>query len=451
MSIQTSLSRWFAIQTLVGLSLVCAGVYATTRWSFQLKQEEEFARHADIVRRVVTETIQPLNANALRHKLDDYFQSHTDAAVSLWAAGQPLYESSMRPAGDTWQTRKLTLWDARIDGQPVEGRMSLDIGSDKVLLERLAWTLVGAAVLGTLLVSLTGTLLVRRGLSPLKKLADETGAAGPDQPGHRIDPAGYASELHPWIAQFNGLLGRVEAAYAQLEAFNADVAHELRTPLSNLIAQAEVELRHDRSEAELKETLGSQLEEARRLTAIVTDMLFLSKADRGAQARRGAPESLAEQVRAVAEFQEASLEDARVSLTVRGEAVLPMDTGLLRRAISNLVSNAKRYAAPGSQILVSIERHEGEVRLAVENHGPPIAPDALPRLFERFYRADPSRAGSASHHGLGLAIVAAIARMHGGATFASSKNGITRVGLTLREAHSPARPMASTSPLQPGP
>lgn len=437
MSIQTSLSRWFAVQTLVGLSLVCAVVYAATRWSFQLKQEEEFARHADIVQRVATETIQPLNANALRHKLDDYFQSHTDAAVSLWVAGQPLYESRQWPATDTWQTRKLTLWSARVEGQPVEGRMSLDVGGDKMLLERLAWTLVGAAALGTLFVSLTGTLLVRRGLSPLKKLAAETGAAGPDQPGHRIDPRCYASELQPWITQFNGLLGRVEAAYAQLEAFNADVAHELRTPLSNMIAQAEVELRHDRSEAELKETLGSQLEEARRLTAIVTDMLFLSKADRGARARRGPPESLAEQVRAVAEFQEAALEDARVSLAVHGEALLSMDTGLVRRAISNLVSNAKRYAAPGSQILVGIERHGGEVRLTVENLGPPIAPEALPRLFERFYRADPSRAGSASHHGLGLAIVAAIARMHGGGTFASSEAGVTRVGLTLHDVQAP--------------
>ncbi|MFP5476769.1 MAG: heavy metal sensor histidine kinase [Gammaproteobacteria bacterium] len=433
MSIQTSLSRWFAVQTLIGLSLVCAVVYAATRWSFQLKQQEEFARHADIVQRVALETIQPLNVNALRHKLDDYFQSHSDAGVLLRVGRQTLYVSSARPTGETWHTRTSRLPGVSIDGQPVELQMSLDIGSDKVLLWRLAWTLVGAAALGTALVSVTGTLLVRRGLRPLKRLAEETGAAGPDQPGHRIDPTGYASEVQPWIAQFNGLLGRVEAAYAQLEAFNADVAHELRTPLSNMIAQVEVELGQDRTEDELKDVLASQLEEARRLTTIVTDMLFLSKADRGAQARRGKPESLAAQVMAVAEFQEAALEDAHLRLEIEGEALLAMDTGLIRRAASNLVSNAKRYAVPGSTIRVAIGQFDDQVSLAVHNVGPTIAPHAIPHLFERFYRAEPSRAGSASHHGLGLAIVAAIARMHGGQTFAESSEGQTRIGLTLRD------------------
>lgn len=432
MSIQTSLSRWFAIQTLVGLSLVCAGVYAATRWSFQLKQQEEFVRHIEIVQRVVEETLQPLEVVALRHKLDDYFQSHSDAAVSLWVNGQPLYQSNIRPAGGTWESRSTPLRGATVSGSPVELRMSLDIGSDKVLLARLAWTLVGAAALGTLVVSLTGTLLVRRGLSPLKRLARETGAAGPEQPGHRVEPLGYASELRPWIDQFNGLLVRVEAAYAQQEAFNADVAHELRTPLSNMIAQAEIELGRERCEAELRDTLASQLEEVKRLSAIVTDMLFLSRADRGTQARRQGPQSLSEQVRAVAEFQEAALEDAGVSLLVQGEAMLSMDVGLVRRAISNLVSNAKRHAVPGSRIRVVIGREADHVRLSVENAGPTVDPGVLPHLFERFFRADLSRAGSASHHGLGLAIVAAIARMHGGGTFAHSQDGVTCIGLTLR-------------------
>lgn len=431
MSIQSSLSRWFAVQTLIGLSLVCAGIYAATRWSFQLKQEEEFARHADVVQHVGLETIQPLNVNALQHKLDDYFQSHLDASLLIQVGTQTLYISSTRPAGDTWYTRTSELPKVSIDGQPVKLQMSLDIGSDKELLWRLAWTLVGAASLGTAIVSVTGSLLVRRGLRPLKRLADETGAAGPDQPGRRIDPAGYATELQPWITQFNGLLGRVEAAYSQLEAFNADVAHELRTPLANMIAQVEVELGHDRSEDELRDVLASQLEEARRLTTIVADMLFLSKADRGAHARRGKPESLAEQVMAVAEFQEAVLEDANLQLKIEGEERLAMDAGLVRRAVSNLVSNAKQYAFPGSTIRVVIERLDRHVSLVVQNAGPTIAPEAIPHLFERFYRAEPSRAGSASHHGLGLAIVAAIARMHGGQTFARSADGQTCIGLTL--------------------
>ena len=163
-------------------------------------------------------------------------------------------------------------------------------------------------------------------------------------------------------------------------------------------------------------------------------MLFLSRADRGLQARRSAVESLAAQVAAVAEFQEAALEEAHLVLASEGEARIRMDIGLVRRAVSNLVSNAIRYADAGSTIRVRLSSEGAGVRLAVMNAGRPIEASALPRLFERFYRADPSRAGSASHHGLGLAIVAAIARMHGGSTFAESSKGVTTIGLTLADA-----------------
>lgn len=448
MSIQSSLSRWFAIQTLLGLSLVCAAVYAATSWSFQLRQDEEFDRHVEVVRNMLRDSTLTAGAVSLERELSDYFRTHSDSAVLLRRDGQLLYESPITESDGIWETRR-TLFPAT--GPPVELLLSINVRSDRELLRRIALTLVLAAVLGTLIVSITGAILVRRGLAPLKKLAEETGVMAPELPGHRIDPLGYASELQPWIAQFNGLLGRVEAAYGQLEAFNAHVAHELRTPLSNMIAQAEVELPLRRSEEELKEVLSSLLEESRRLTGIVNDMLFLSKADRGALARRGRPESLAEQVRAVAEFREAALEDAGISLAIRGDADLAMDTGLVRRAISNLVSNAQRYATPGSQILVDIGRRGDEVDLAVENIGKTIDADSLPRLFERFYRADRSRAGSANHHGLGLAIVAAIARMHGGRTFAHSSDGLTRIGLSLRTGTGPAaqgaRRSAETMPI----
>jgi len=434
MSIQATLSRWFAIQALLGLSLICAAVYGATRLSFEIKQDEEFDRHADIVRHVAHETSQPLDVQALGQRLDDYFQSHSDAAVSLWSGGREIYVSGVRPKGEGWLTRTSMLDSPGADGRPLELRLSLDARGDAVLLRRLAWTLVGAALLGALLIAATGALLVRRGLRPLKRLAEETAVAGPDRPGHRIAPAGYAEEVQPWIAQFNDLLDRVEGAYRQLEGFNADVAHELRTPLSNMIAQTEVELGRERSAPELRFALESQLEEATRLSAIVTDMLFLSRADRGLQARRSAVESLAAQVAAVAEFQEAALEEAHLVLAIEGEARIRMDIGLVRRAVSNLVSNAIRYADAGSTIRVRLSSEGAGVRLAVMNAGRPIEASALPRLFERFYRADPSRAGSASHHGLGLAIVAAIARMHGGSTFAESSKGVTTIGLTLADA-----------------
>lgn len=435
-SIQTLLSRWFAVLTLIGLSIACAAVYAATRWSFQLKQSEQFARYNDIVRHVVDETRTPPNIEALRHKLNDYFLSNPDATIELWAGDELIYRSQQSVVREHTISRVEALQGLSFDGKSIELSIAIDVSSDALLLRRLAWTLIGAAGLGSFVVALTGATVVRRGLKPLKLLAAQTAAAGPSQPGARIDPTGFASELQPWIRQFNSLLERVEGAYGQLEAFNADVAHELRTPLSNMIAQAEIELSRSRSVAALQDALSSQLEEAQRLSSIVTDMLFLSKADRGASARRSGPVRMAEQVAAVAEFHEAELENEQLSLQVDGDAELEVDIGLLRRAISNLVSNAIRYAEPRSLIRVRIRLHEGGVRLTVENRGATIDPKALPHLFERFYRADVARSGSSSHHGLGLTIVAAIARMHGGSTFAESANGVTRIGLVLSKSSS---------------
>ncbi|WP_082754957.1 heavy metal sensor histidine kinase [Variovorax sp. PAMC 28711] len=430
-SIQRSLSRWFALQALIGLSIVCVVVYGITRWSFQLKQAEEFDRHSDLVRHAIAETRTPPNLNALRHKLDDYFQTHPDIQVVLLAGEQQIYRSQ-RPVPQGHSVFKtLSLDGLKFEEAPVRLELTLDSSSDDLLLERLAWTLVAAATLGSLGVAWTGFLIVRRGLRPLKQLTAQTAAAGPTRPGARIDATSYASELHPWIEQFNALLERAEGAYAQLEAFNADVAHELRTPLANMIAQVEIELSQVRPVGALREAMSSQLEEAQRLSAIVTDMLFLSKADRGARARRGRLLSIAEQVAAVGEFHEAELEAAALSLRIDGDAVVQVDVGLLRRAVSNLLSNAIRYAKTNSLICVEIEHQDMMVRLSVVNRGDKIDPAALPRLFERFYRADISRSGSSSHHGLGLAIVAAIARMHGGKPFAESARGVTRIGFTL--------------------
>ncbi|MBU1357589.1 MAG: heavy metal sensor histidine kinase [Gammaproteobacteria bacterium] len=436
-SIQRSLSRWFAIQTLVGLSIACTGIYGVTRWSFQLKQSEEFERHSELVRHVVDETRAPPNLNALRHKLDDYFQTHPDIAVSLWVGSEQVYQSHRVVPQGHWISQSLVPDSLSFDDKPVRLELTLDSSSDDLLLRRLAWTLIAAAALGSLVVAYTGFLVVRHGLKPLKMLAAQTAAAGPNKPGTRIDSASYSTEIQPWIEQFNALLERVESAYAQLEAFNADVAHELRTPLANMIAQVEIELSQVRAVSTLRDALASQLEEARRLSAIVTDMLFLSKADRGAQARRAGPVSMAEQVAAVGEFHEAELEQSELSLRVDGDAELQVDTGLLRRAVSNLLSNAIRYAEPRSLICAVIQRDGQMVSVTVVNRGDPIHAAALPHLFERFYRADRSRSGSASHHGLGLTIVAAIARMHGGETFAESGGGVTRIGFSLADADPP--------------
>jgi two-component system heavy metal sensor histidine kinase CusS len=192
-------------------------------------------------------------------------------------------------------------------------------------------------------------------------------------------------------------------------------------------------LRKARGAAELREVLGSNLEELQRVAGIVQDMLFLSQADRGAAARRVATPSLAALARAVAEYHEAALAEAALGLQIEGDAAGEFDTRLLQRALSNLLSNATRYADRGTTIRIAI-RADGsaEVTLTVTNQGPAIPPEHLPKLFDRFYRSDPARTGADQNHGLGLSIVAAIARMHGGRGFARSADRLTSIGISIR-------------------
>jgi two-component system heavy metal sensor histidine kinase CusS len=163
-------------------------------------------------------------------------------------------------------------------------------------------------------------------------------------------------------------------------------------------------------------------------------MLFLSQADRGASARRVPTPSLAALAQQVCNYHEAALVDAGLALEIVGDAQGSFETPLLQRALSNLIGNATRYAQRGSTLRVEIARAQpGDVQLRVVNRGATIAPDHLPRLFDRFYRGDPSRSHADRNHGLGLSIVAAIARMHGGRPLATSSAGISSIGMSLKD------------------
>ena len=273
---------------------------------------------------------------------------------------------------------------------------------------------------------------MRRGLAPVRDLVEQTRQLAADTLRRQLDGSAQPEELKPLVEQFNALLQRLSQAYEQLEAFNADVAHELCTPLTTLISSTELSLRRKRSADELREVLGSNLEELRRLSGIVHDMLFLSQADRGAEARREPVPSLAALAASVVEYHEAALEEAQVAIEIVGDAAGEVDAALLRRALSNLIGNATRYATPASTVRLEIAQvPEGEVRVLVVNRGETISTSHLPRLFDRFFRSDSARRDGESHHGLGLAIVSAMARMHGGRPMAQSDGGRTSIGLTL--------------------
>ena len=217
-----------------------------------------------------------------------------------------------------------------------------------------------------------------------------------------------------------------------MEGFNADVAHELRTPLANLVGETEFALTAKRSTDEIYDILGSNLEELQRMTAIINDMLLLSNADRGAKARYVHMSDLHELVSEVSDYHEAEALDASITFKITGHAIAKVDRSLIQRAVSNLISNAVRYSDKNSEVLIEISSEKDSfIKISVRNQGIAIDENDLTRLFDRFYRSDSSRTDNANHHGLGLAIVSAIARMHGGQPFVESLHGKTLIGFTI--------------------
>jgi two-component system, OmpR family, heavy metal sensor histidine kinase CusS len=317
----------------------------------------------------------------------------------------------------------------------LRGTYTVDIEDDENLMDDFFWALLAMPIVGGVLVGFLTRWRVRRELRPLHTLAKQTKNITPQKLDQRLTLPLVADELAPWVNQFNALMDRLQGAIVQLEAFNADVAHELRTPLAALMGNTEVALAKERPAGELKETMIVSLEQLRQLSSMVNDMLFLSGADRGALARRGEPTRICHIAEQVVEFHEFALEEAGLTAEVHGTAVASVDAPLLQRALSNLIGNATRFAERGSAVRVLIEEAaDKEIHVVVENRGEPIEANVLPRLFDRFFRVDCARCDSESHHGLGLAIVSAIARMHGGKPLAKCENGVTRIGLTLQAA-----------------
>jgi two-component system heavy metal sensor histidine kinase CusS len=285
------------------------------------------------------------------------------------------------------------------------------------------------SLLAIIAVSLLGRAIARKGLAPLDQLSWHASGLNPNDPGLRLPDEALPTELKAMTLAFNGALERLQHAYERLSAFNADVAHELRTPLGNLIGQTQVMLSRPRTADEFQDVLSSNLEELERLRAIINDMLFLARADQGAVAENLAPTSLAALTHKTAEFLDMLFEDAEVSLEVRGDGMAPTEQALLGRAITNLLDNAIRHGAGPGKVEVTIEDQGALVCLDVRNRGAAISDVHLARLFDRFYRPDPSRSSSVDSHGLGLAVVKAVALMHGGSVFARCEGEDVVVGL----------------------
>ncbi len=288
-----------------------------------------------------------------------------------------------------------------------------------------------ALATGALLAFLLGWLVSERGLRPVRQLTRRALAIDVQHLHLRIEDSAELSELRALSEALNQMLARLEAGFAQLSRFSEDLAHEMRTPLSNLMGQTQQTLRRVRSLEDYQSLLASNQEEYERLARMINNMLFLARTEQVDAAIHRQDIDLAETVEQLGDYFEGVAEEQQMRVVNEASGSLHADPDLLRRALANLIANALRYGATGTEVRVSCERTADNVVITVENSGEPIAAEHLPRLFDRFYRCDPSRAQPGDSGGLGLAIVRSIMQLHGGEVRVTSDASVTCFSLSF--------------------
>ena len=291
--------------------------------------------------------------------------------------------------------------------------------------------LLAAVLAGGLIAAAAIAITVtKRGLRPLAEMTRSLERVGPGHLHERVPPAAWPRELRPLAVAFDNMLERLEDSFTRLSQFSADLAHELRTPIANMLGEAQVTLTRPRSPEEYREVIESSVAECERLSGIVDNLLFLARAESPDRQIHPTLFDGRPAIEKIAAYYETIAEDRHVAIRCKGEGEIYADAVLFSRAVSNLVDNALRFTPNGGSISISIAMRDAHSEIAVSDTGCGIPAEHLPRVFDRFYRADSSR--SSEGVGLGLALVKSIADLHGGsARLDSEVNRGTTVMLTF--------------------
>ncbi len=309
--------------------------------------------------------------------------------------------------------------------------VALDIAHHQAFMRSFLQTLwvfvAGAAVLTGVL----GWAAARRGLAPLRAMREQTLVVTAQQLSHRLPVESVPLELAELAQSLNDMLARLEEAFLRLSEFSSDIAHELRTPVSNLMTQTQVALSRARSADEYHGILESNAEEFERMARMISDMLLLAKAENGLVVPSRQVVHLAAEVQTLFDYYDAVAEEKQLQLSLEGDGEVSADRLMLRRALGNLLSNAVRHSAANTTIQVDIRSSADAISIAMKNTGDTIPAEFLDRVFDRFFRVDPSRQRSSEGTGLGLAITRSIVLAHGGTIAAACADGVTTFSISL--------------------
>ncbi len=350
--------------------------------------------------------------------------SHETAVTQKYRTEGKLFGLTTRPAVERNDP------DIVRSGKFFTIQVAQDRSTDEQIAKEFAM-LAGFVVLaGSALATVLASTATRRGLRPLGEMRRALERVQPAHLNERIDPDRWPSELRPLAASFDDMLGRLEESFTRLSQFSADLAHELRTPVGNMLGEAQVALTRDRTPKEYRSVIESAAAECERLSGIIDNLLFLARAESAEQQVNRSSFDGRFALEKIRSFYEVSAEDRQIRINCEGDAQIFADPLLFNRAVGNLIENALRFTPENGEIRISLHPTKIGSEITVRDSGSGIAPEHLPRVFDRFYRGDPSRSSAGT--GLGLALVKSIVDLHhGSVSIQSTVDRGTEVKLTF--------------------
>lgn len=436
LAVQNSINRHFAEQDADELRVVAQAVDVALRRAFQSPTDQ-----------IPTEVhLQSYLASSVSGHHGVYFGVFDNS-------NEPLYQSNgpdLKPLVDNTYVSKFITVDSLFAWKtenheyrgavlPIEGSVSDHYSSMTIavaartdfhhtFMTAFTRTLWAWMLFASILTIFAAWFAIRAGHRPLHRISEEIKSITSEQLNLRLNPNNVPGELLELVASFNMMISSMEDVFQRLSHFSADIAHELRTPITNLSTQTQVTLSHLRTEEEYREILYSSLEEYNRLSAMVRDMLWLAQTDNKSLELEKSVINLKEEIETLFDYFEAWADEQDIKLRIIGDSVfVHLDRNLFRRALSNLLTNAIKHTTKGKDVTVILESHRDKARVSVQNLGITIPEQHLNHIFDRFYRIDPSRQREFGGEGigLGLSIVKSIIEAHDGEISVTSAHGTT--------------------------
>ncbi|MEI6175760.1 MAG: ATP-binding protein [Verrucomicrobiota bacterium] len=300
-----------------------------------------------------------------------------------------------------------------------------DISDEVAVIHRFSWMLGTAGSMVFLLALGGGWLISTRTLRPLAEIGDAATKIASGDLSQRIATDDTCSELGVLIRVLNDTFDRLQASFARQAQFTADASHELRTPISVVITQTQAALARERPASEYRDSLAACQRAAQRMRRLTESLLVLARLDSGEASAIHASCDLSVIASDVIDLLRTLAAQQNVSLHAELTPTHCIGNGeQLGQVVTNLVSNAITYNQPGGSVRVSVSTESNVVVLTVTDTGQGIAPEDMPHIFERFYRADPARTSVTGRSGLGLAITRAIVAAHGGSLEVTSEQSM---------------------------